>query len=370
MKGSTEKVIFPVLAGVTVLSLFIIGLFIHKHSDKDAGSSDTRQGLADSNFTYLLGGNAYDQHGKKNHKRSGTDFINHTYQQKNKYMNRQYLINEYKDTQAIFRQLPSVHKKNRCICYALEGCTHEVRGDRMLRIHIPKNIHKGGKIYLNDKKSTVGVFCPLTKWEIKNKKVAVVNFANYDKCGGGVKNGRNAQEESLYRVTNAGQFLEQNTICQDFYEKNHKLTDLKKALASDRVLVLKDVLILKNEYTFQKYNPKSARKIDVISVAAPNWGAKGMKKYYKSREEITRRRILAILQAAIEDEVDVLSLGAFGCGVYKGDPYEISKIFYDLLVNGGYRYCFDKVVFSIYDKGGKCNFKVFDEKFRDVSERV
>ena len=43
-------------------------------------------------------------------------------------------------------------------------------------------------------------------------------------------------------------------------------------------------------------------------------------------------------------------LGAFGCGVFKNNPYTVAQIFNELLKKEGFEKYFEHITFAIYDK--------------------
>lgn len=83
---------------------------------------------------------------------------------------------------------------------------------------------------------------------------------------------------------------------------------------------------------------------DIITCAAPN--KKEAKRNGITDEENTKalkERISFILDIAAKNKVDVLILGAFGCGAFGQDPNEVKKIFMKLSNN----YIFKKIIFAI-----------------------
>jgi len=65
-----------------------------------------------------------------------------------------------------------------------------------------------------------------------------------------------------------------------------------------------------------------------------------------------------------------LVLGAWGCGAFGHNPYRVANYFYQLLFEEGYRFCFEYIIFAIYDKGEKKNFNAFSEVFWNVSAKL
>jgi len=106
---------------------------------------------------------------------------------------------------------------------------------------------------------------------------------------------------------------------------------------------------------------------DVVTVAAINlnngFGEAGLKS--SNYFELTKQKIRLMVLTAIENNVDTLILGSWGCGVFKNDPYEMSKMFYDVLVNEFYSNEFKTVVFAIINDHNSVddNFNVFSKIF-------
>ena len=63
---------------------------------------------------------------------------------------------------------------------------------------------------------------------------------------------------------------------------------------------------------------------------------------------IIRYRIRLVLETAKTHKVDILLLGAFGCGVFGNNPKDVKDIFIGLLENE-YANVFEKIIFTIPD---------------------
>ena len=76
-------------------------------------------------------------------------------------------------------------------------------------------------------------------------------------------------------------------------------------------------------------------------------------------------RIDNILAVAAANNVDILVLGAFGCGAFNNPPEMVADVFYDQLTRGRYVRCFRKVLFAIKADGvkGMKNYNTFSECF-------
>jgi uncharacterized protein (TIGR02452 family) len=70
------------------------------------------------------------------------------------------------------------------------------------------------------------------------------------------------------------------------------------------------------------------------------------------------RRAKHILHIAAANGVDILILGAFGCGAFMNDPNIVAKAYTIALEN--YRDYFEKIEFAIYCRDGEMeNYKAF-----------
>ena len=135
----------------------------------------------------------------------------------------------------------------------------------------------------------------------------------------------------------------------DSYYKPH-LDSLNRALYTDELLYSKDVLF---------FDDNIKKKVDVITCAAPNAGT--YVRYNGGNEELVRNvmrdRIELILEVARINKVETLILGAFGCGVFKNDPYMVAEEFKRWLDDKYYN-VFKEVIFPI-PSGKNNNLKAF-----------
>lgn len=183
-------------------------------------------------------------------------------------------------------------------------------------------------------------------------KIAVLNFASYVNPGGGYLKGSVAQEECLCASSFLYNVLEKFQNSFYAWNREHK----NHNLYTNRALYIPGVTF---ECGFNRVT------CDVITCAAPNKHA-SQKEYGTPEIQNTIRldlRIEYILDIAAENKVDTLILGAFGCGVFRQDPYQVANFFKGYL-NTDF-HCFDKVIFAIPD-GKNNNFKAFKEVFDET----
>ena len=178
----------------------------------------------------------------------------------------------------------------------------------------------------------------------KKSKIGVLNFASAKRPGGGVWNGARAQEESLCRASTLYCCLNTEYLKDNFYNyHNHEKKDY-----SDRIIYVPNVLVFKSDDNIfaQMLNEKDWYNIDIISCAAHN--QKAYKVKYEKLKIIHYNRIKAIIECAVENNVDHLILGAFGCGAFGNKPELVSKTFKKVLIDEEYYKYFKNVHFAIF----------------------
>lgn len=187
-----------------------------------------------------------------------------------------------------------------------------------------------------------------------SEHVQVLNFASYKNPGGRYMDGSMAQEEAICHGSSLFPVLSYHLL--DYYEWNKK--HLNKALYLNRGLYSPDILFFDDKENFKK-------KADVITVAAPNFspGKRYGSVSAKENSKVLRDRIQFVLDIAVDnfkgDGNSTLILGAYGCGVFSQNPYEVATIFKEFLSKPEYQ-VFDNVVFAI--PSGK-NLDTFREVF-------
>ena len=183
----------------------------------------------------------------------------------------------------------------------------------------------------------------------KEGKVALLNFASYKNPGGLFLNGSKAQEECLCHASCLYNVLKEFS---DYYKWNNEHKN--KGLYLNRALYSPDVLFHYEDTLFG---------CDVITCAAPNKST--AQEYCQVSDEDNLKalesRIKFILDIAKDNEVDILVLGAYGCGVFGQNPTEVAMLFKKYLETT-HSNCFKKVVFAI-PNGDNNNLSSFKEVF-------
>ncbi len=208
-----------------------------------------------------------------------------------------------------------------------------------------------------------------------DRKIAVLNFASATNPGGGVKNGSSAQEECLCRSSNLFPILDQQRLWDGYYARNRAAHN---PLHTDACIYSPGVTIFKTD---EDYPTMMAQKdwvrVDVISCAAPNLRPSPSNQYNvdpgdaaniqsKELHDIHLQRAKGIMSVAVENNVDTLVLGAFGCGAFMNDPSIVAEAYRDALDEmAGY---FQVIEFAVYCRPGFSeNYEIFRATMRQNS---
>lgn len=207
---------------------------------------------------------------------------------------------------------------------------------------------------VSDTTSTIHEFLKIVDTEpgYTYKKVAALNFASFTHPGGGFINGCNAQEETLCQTSNLYNVLSRK---KSFYKKNTNRKPFKpnytnSGLYSNRLLYNPGILFVSAEDILNEVYKKETRACDIITCAAPNANharLKGIPEDVIIKAMIKRIRFL--LTVAYERRVDVLILGAFGCGCFGNNPKVVFPI-YKYLLDNKFKNVFYKIVFAVPDE--------------------
>ncbi len=199
------------------------------------------------------------------------------------------------------------------------------------------------------------------------KRIAVLNFASATNPGGGVINGSSAQEESLCRCSTLYPTLDRRFLWQAYYDVNRTAGDV---LHTDACIYSPGIVICKTDTDFLERMPQEDWvTVDVISCAAPNLRNTPANLYNPESgqavsilpsdlQRLHEQRARAILAVAADNGVDILVLGAFGCGAFRNDPKVVARAYANVLKNC--RMHFDLIEFAIFCRDGeKENYDAF-----------
>ena len=183
------------------------------------------------------------------------------------------------------------------------------------------------------------------------KRTAVLNFASATNPGGGVEKGASAQEECLCRVSTLYPCLTDQKMRDSFYTPHRKNGN---TLHNDDIIYTPNVLVIKDDDHNLLSEPFS---VDIISCAAPNLRERPSNQYNTGdtiKVQISDNELLAlhekrarkIFSSAIANGVEILILGAFGCGAFQNDPHIVAQAYKNVLPD--FAHYFHTIEFAIY----------------------
>jgi uncharacterized protein (TIGR02452 family) len=175
-----------------------------------------------------------------------------------------------------------------------------------------------------------------------------LNFASARNPGGGFLSGSQAQEESLARSSTL--YPCQIRFMQSFYEVNRRQ---KSLLYTDNMIYSPRVPVIRNDAGQLLQTPCL---LSILTAPAPNAGALNRDSDASQLIATLRRRAEYVLAAAHHFNHRTLILGAWGCGVFRNDPYEVARAFANLLLPGKlWSTAFSKITFAIFDNSSDQN---------------
>lgn len=152
-------------------------------------------------------------------------------------------------------------------------------------------------------------------------KVAVLNFANfYAPCAHYFWG--NSQEECLCRTSTLIDCLFFDESSDDGFYARHK--DIDDPVFNSDILYTSNVTVFKTDTTHPQLMGESDwYNVDVITCAAPNSYNNPLSN--EMTYSIFRERFDRIFRTAIDNQADTLILGAFGCGVFRNNPFIVAQ---------------------------------------------
>ena len=201
----------------------------------------------------------------------------------------------------------------------------------------------------------------------KGKKVCCLDFANAYSMGGAPWSA-GAQEESICRLSTLYPCLYAQK--EAFYDRHIMEYDEEEMddMGNDDLIYIPGITVFKTDESIPKLMDEDTWfKTDVIVAAAPQLNSEFVRTITSERRnkkaddcladyrDIMKSRIKRILDVAAKEKVEVLILGAFGCGAFYNPPEIVADIFADLIRN----YPFETVEFAVYCRGDMKNFDVF-----------
>ena len=190
-----------------------------------------------------------------------------------------------------------------------------------------------------------------------DKRIGVLNFASATNPGGGVVWGSSAQEESLCRCSTLYPALNQKNLLVNYYNFHRSRQD---SLYTDHCIYTPDVKVIKSDTDYpERLDSSKFFNVDVITCAAPNLRhADPISDAELERLHLKRGR--RILDVAVENKIDCLVLGAFGCGAFRNDPQIVARVYAKLMEE--FKGAFDLVEFAVFYWGNEItNYQAFKD---------
>lgn len=199
------------------------------------------------------------------------------------------------------------------------------------------------------------------RWVVDGNKVAVLNFANNHSIGGSPFTA-GAQEESLCRCSTLFPCLQ--AMKRAFYDKHRRQFEKGEIgyMGNDDLIYTPGVCVFKTDELSDPVLPtllprKMWYMVDVITSAAPQLRNRNSRP--ADYEACIGSRIKKVLDVAKLQGVDVLILGAWGCGAFHNPEDVMARVFAEQLKH----YDFKKVVFPLSRRNYKDSafYQVFDQ---------
>lgn len=204
-----------------------------------------------------------------------------------------------------------------------------------------------------------------------HSRIGVLNFASATNPGGGVIRGSSAQEECLCRCTTLYPCLNVETLWREYY---HFHRNRESALYSDTCIYTEGIVAIKSDEQWPKLlDAKEWFTVDIISCPAPNLRARpsnpmnpssGTQIHIEEAElkDLLRHRMKGILQTAAHHQIEILVLGAFGCGAFCNPPHIAATAYAEALEE--FANAFKEVEFAVYCPGvDRTNYEEFAKVF-------
>lgn len=197
-------------------------------------------------------------------------------------------------------------------------------------------------------------------------RVAVLHFASGTNPGGGVIRGGGGQEESLCRCSTLYPCLQQHKVRKMFYERHQRTGD---PYYSDTCIYLPGIVGIRDDAPGGMLLREQDRyTFDVITCAPPNVRIRKWDEEHKNLmkplanqeniENVMEQRAGVVIRTAVRNHVDILVLGAFGCGIYGNSPQMVANAFKKAL--NECEHSFKAIIFAIYSEVGESdNYNAF-----------
>lgn len=208
--------------------------------------------------------------------------------------------------------------------------------------------------------------------ENPEKKIAVHNFASGTNPGGGVTKGSGAQEECLCRCSTLYPVLKIPMLWKQYYKLHRERHDTRY---TDTCIYTPGVYVVKTDTeTPVRMTREEWYQVDVLTCAAPNLrvhsrqNSEGKhtptaKVADKELLELHKKRARHMLTVAAANGVDILILGAFGCGAFQNKPEIVARAYKEIIEEFQGR--FQQIEFAVYcSKKDTGNYDVFKQMMK------
>ncbi len=181
-------------------------------------------------------------------------------------------------------------------------------------------------------------------------RTCVLNFSSYKNPGGMFLKGSKAQEECLCHESFLYNVLKEK---QSFYDYNS--AKLNRSLYTNRAIYSPDVLFMRDD---------KVKPCDVLTCASPNrtsfirYNPGPSNEAWNNRE--LKDRINFIAKIISEKEIEVLILGAYGCGVFGQDAEVVASYFKEAFATTNVK----TIVYAVPSGSDKKNYESFQKIFK------
>ena len=133
-------------------------------------------------------------------------------------------------------------------------------------------------------------------------------------------------------------------------------------LAADKVLVLSDVLPVRQLGTLQLIPPQGVCTVITSCMPSNTWRTTECRPGSMAWISTVRLRFRAILNCAKVRGISDIVLGAIGCGTFDNPPKLVAQQFLQLLDAAEFKGQFENVVFAVHDADAGPNYVAFQEE--------
>ena len=185
----------------------------------------------------------------------------------------------------------------------------------------------------------------------KGKRICVLNFASAVMPGGLVEAGATTQEESICRISTLYPCISVQEMQDKFYVPHFKKwgDESNGSMYNEDLIYTPDVVVFKSDDLSPKLlSEEEWFKVDVVTCAAPNLVGNYSLGNLMAGLVINAHliRFTRILYFAYMYNVDVVILGAFGCGAFRNRPELVSTA--ALRALSRFKKCFETIEFAVY----------------------